>query len=197
LPHDSRFYPHIGSVASAAARVRQNIGGWLELQVSGERLRQQGHGEPDAWQASASAYAWGNYRGVRLDALLDYGVDVPDHAPAAGAVLFEIAARSRSRRDTLWIRSEFDQREEPDALGGGTSSPWLFETIGFERVAWSDKASGLQVGIFGETTYGLIPPSLRPFYGRDDAVTMNLGLHVFGMWMLDGSLRPMQHHHHQ
>jgi hypothetical protein len=25
--------------------------------------------------------------------------------------------------------------------------------------------------------------------------TINAGLRVFGMWMLDGNLRPMEHHH--
>jgi hypothetical protein len=195
-PHDSRFYPHPAPIRSAAARVRQGIGDLLELQVSGERLRDQGHGEPDAWQASASAYAWGDVHRFRLDALLDYGVDIPDMGPSASALLFEVAARSPRRRDTLWLRSESLQREESDALGGGVSGLWFFESMGFERVAWSDPTSGLQVGIFGEATYARIPGSLASYYGREDAVTMSLGLHLFGMWMLDGSLRPMSHHHH-
>jgi len=32
-------------------------------------------------------------------------------------------------------------------------------------------------------------------YGRAQATSMNVDLHVFGMWMLDGSLRRMHHDH--
>jgi hypothetical protein len=38
-----------------------------------------------------------------------------------------------------------------------------------------------------------IPASMRAFYGTDAAVTLNVGVHFFGMWMLDGDLRPMRH----
>jgi hypothetical protein len=201
-PQDSRFYPHVAAPASGAARVRHVLGSWLELQVSGERLRDQGHGEPDAWQASASAYAWGTVLGWRLDGLLDWAIDVPDAANPAGqpvsqnsaeGALAELAARTPNRRTTLWHRSEIDQREEPAALGGGVSGPWVFETFGFERVVAGGQTSGLQVGLFGEATFLYIPPSLQGFYGRDGAVTMNVGLHLFGMWMLDGELHPMHH----
>jgi hypothetical protein len=199
-PQDSRWYPHVAAPESYAARLRHTFGGWLELQVSGERLVNQGHGEPDAYQLSASAYAWGDVRGWRLDALADWAVDLPDR-DAAGeqhavhGALVEVAARTPDRRQTLWLRSELDQREESTAFGGGVSSPWLFETLGFEHVVLGGAKSGLQLGVFGEATYINIPPALRGFYGEESAVTLNVGLHLFGMWMLDGDLRPMRHHH--
>jgi hypothetical protein len=49
------------------------------------------------------------------------------------------------------------------------------------------------MGFFGEATLAYIPPSLQPMYGTDVAVTVNVGLHLFGMWMLDGAMRPMHH----
>ncbi len=199
-PQDSRLYPHVAAPESVAARIRQVVGEWLEVQTSGERLRNQGHGEPDAWQASASAYAWTQLRGWRLDGLLDWAIDVPDASvngsrATAQALLGELAARSPGRRQTVWMRSEFNQREESPALGGFVSSPWFFETLGFEHVVAGGAVSGVQVGLFGEGTLISIPPSLRAFYGTDAAVTLNVGLHLFGMWMLDGSLRPMMHGH--
>jgi hypothetical protein len=197
-PQDSRLYPHPAPPASFAGRVRHVFAGRLEVQVSGERLRNQGQGEPDAWQASASAYAWGEVRRWRLDGLVDWAIDAPDRDASgerhtAQAALVEAAARTPSRRQTFWLRSEITQREEPAALGGGVSSPWFFETLGFEHVV--AVSSGVQVGLFGEATYIELPGSLRDVYGTRSAVTLSVGVHVFGMWMLDGSLRPMAHHH--
>jgi hypothetical protein len=199
-PQDSRLYPHAAAPASLAARVRHVFGRWVEAQVSAERLRDQGQDEPDAYQVSASVYAWGGVRGWRLDALLDWAVDAPDAEPGGGrhtaqGALAELAARTPNRRQTLWLRSEINQREESPALGGGVSSPWLFETAGFEHVVAGGEASGLQVGVFAEGTYVDIPSSLRAFYGTGSAVTLNAGLHLFGMWMLDGAFQPMAHHH--
>ena len=74
-PQDSRFYPHVAPPESFAARVRQDVGGFLELQLSAERLRDQGHGEPDAYQVSASAYGWGFVHDWRLDMLVDWALD--------------------------------------------------------------------------------------------------------------------------
>ncbi|HWL88904.1 MAG TPA: hypothetical protein VNO21_24035 [Polyangiaceae bacterium] len=102
-----------------------------------------------------------------------------------------MAARSPNRREILWLRSEFNQREEPETRGGGISTPWFFETLGFEHVVLGGSRGGVQVGFFGEGTLISIPSSLRDFYGTDVAVTINVGLHVSGMWMLDGDLRPM------
>jgi hypothetical protein len=199
-PQDSRLYPHVAAPDSVAARVRHVFGDGLEVQTSGERLRNQGHGEPDAWQASASAYAWTQVRGWRLDGLLDWAIDVPDvsangNRATAQALLGELATRTPSRRQTIWLRSEFNQREESPALGGFVSSPWFFETLGFEHVVVGGASGGLQLGLFGEGTFISIPPSLRGVYGTDAAVTLDVGLHVFGMWMLDGNLRPMAHGH--
>jgi hypothetical protein len=203
-PQDSRLYPHVAPPASAAARMRHVFGGLadgLEAQVSGERLRDQGQGEPDAWQASASAYGWTQLRGWRFDGLLDWAIDVPDpdatgaRTTAQGA-LAELAARTPTRRATMWLRSEVNQREESPASGGFVSSPWLFETLGFEHVVVGGSKSGLQAGLFGEATLVSIPWSLRATYGTDLAATVNVGVHVFGMWMLDGELRPMMHGAH-
>jgi hypothetical protein len=198
-PEDSRFYPHPDAPASFAARVRRVFGDWLELQVSGERLRNQGHDQPDAYQLSASAYAWGDLRGWRLDGLLDWAIDAPDadangERHTAQGTLAELAARTPTRRQVLWARSEVNQREESQALGGGVSSPWFFQTAGFEQVVAGGVHSGVQLGLFAEATYVNIPSSLRGFYGADSAVTLNVGLHLFGMWMFDGVLRRMSHH---
>jgi hypothetical protein len=197
-PEDSRLYPHVGTPDSAAARIRQVFGQSLEVQVSGERLRDQGHGEPDAWQASASAYGWAQARGWRLDGLLDWAIDAPDPGPSGNRVtaqggLAELAVRTPNRRQTLWSRSELNQREESPALGGFISSPWFFQTFGFEQVVVGGRSSGLQMGLFGEGTLISIPASMRAFYGTDAAVTLNVGVHLFGMWMLDGDLHPMRH----
>jgi hypothetical protein len=197
-PQDSRWYPHVAAPESFAARLRHMFGGWLELQLSGERLRNQGQGEPDAYQVSASAYAWGDVKGWRIDALGDWAIDMPDRDAegekhTAQGALLEGAARTPDRRRTFWLRSELDQREESAAFGGGVSGPWLFETLGFEQVVVGGAKSGLQLGVFGETTYVNIPASLRGFYGTDSAVTVSVGLHVFGMWMLDGNLNRMHH----
>jgi len=197
-PDDTRFTPHVAAPASFAARVRRVFGGWLELQVSAERLRDQAPDEPDAFQASASAYAWGDVGGVRLDGLLDWAIDAPDRVAGedrhtAQALLGEIAVRSSNRREIVWARTELNQREEPAARGGGVSSPWIFQTLGFEHVALGGVSSGLQLGLFGEGTVIAIPSSLEGFYGTTTAVTLNVGIHLFGMWMLDGHLRPMHH----
>jgi hypothetical protein len=192
-PQDSRLYPHVGPPSSFAARVRHAFADEVEAQVSGERLVDQGAGEPNAFQVSASLYGWGAVHDWRLDGLLDWAIDLPDgHASAEGA-LAELATRTPDRRTTLWTRSEFNQREESPALGGFVSSPWLFETLGAERVIVGGKASGLQLSFFGEATLVYIPESLQAYYGTATAVTVNVGLHVFGMWMLDGDLRRMEH----
>jgi hypothetical protein len=201
-PQDSRLYPHVAAPESVAARVRHVFGDAIEVQGSGERVRDQGHGEPDAWQASASAMAWGRVSGWRLDGLLDWAVDVPDRDAAgshatAQAALGELAVRTPGGGQTMWLRSEINQREESPALGGFVSSPWLFETLGMEQVVLAPSSSGLRVGVFGEGTVISIPASLQAVYGHDVAVTLNVGVHVFGMWMLDGDFRPMQHMHTQ
>jgi hypothetical protein len=192
-PADSRLYPHVGPPSSFAARVRHDFGDWLEGQVSAERLVDQGSGEPNASQISASAYAWGTVRDWRLDGLLDWAIDLPDGHADAEAALAELAARTPDRRTTMWARSELNQRGESPALGGFVSSPWLFETVGAERVLAGGRASGLQIGLFGEATLVYIPESLQAYYGAATAVTVNVGLHLFGMWMLDGQLRRMSH----
>ena len=194
-PDDSRLYPHPAAPTSFAARVRRVFAGVVELQISGERLRNQGDGEPDVWQASASAYYLNTFGGLRVDALLDWGLDRPDIGPSAQGALAEVAVRSSDRREVAWLRSEVNQREEPPGAPVQVSTPWLFEAAGFEYFGWGSRVSGLQLGVFAEATYTHIPESLAASYGRTQAVAMNIGLHLFGMWMLDGSLRRMHHDH--
>jgi hypothetical protein len=191
-PADSRLYPHVAAPKSYAARIRRVFGDWLEIQTSAERLVDQGHGEPDAVQVSASAYAWGSAHDYRLDGLIDWAIDVPDGGARAQALLGELAMRTPNRRTTLWTRTEFNQREESPQLGGFVSSPWLFETVGAERVILGGVSSGIQLAFFGEATVTYIPESLQAYYGTDVAVTVNVGAHVFGMWMLDGDLHRMR-----
>lgn len=194
-PADSRFYPHPAAPTSFAARVRRIFADSLELQISGERLRNQGGGEPDAWQASASAYFWKTMGTLRVDALLDWGLDRPDVGPNAQGALAELALRSPDRRAVGWLRSEINQREEPPGAPVEISSPWLFETAGAEYAGLGSRASGLQLGVFAEATYARIPAELASLYGRSQAVAVTVGLHLFGMWMLDSGLRRMHHDH--
>ena len=194
-PGDSRFHPHPSAPTSFAARVRRDFADVLELQISGERLRDQGDGVPDAWQASASAYLWVLMGEMRLDALLDWGLDRPDVGPTAQGVLAEAALRSADRRAIGWVRGEMNQREEPPGAPVEVSSPWLFGSAGFEYVGWGSRASGVQLGVFSEATYTRIPDALAPTYGRTEAVAVSVGLHLFGMWMFDYGFRPMHHDH--
>jgi hypothetical protein len=194
-PADSRWVPHPAAPQSYAARVRHVFGDAVEAQVSGERLRDQGNGEPDATQWSASLTGWGHVGGWRLDGLLDWAIDVPAVGGNANGALAELAVRDGSLRDVFWARSELNQREEPAERGGGVSSPWLFETFGYERVVAGGHRHGLQVGLYGEGTFVHIPSSLRgdaPYYPTSTAVTLDIGLHIFGMWMLDGSFHRME-----
>jgi hypothetical protein len=165
----------------------------LEAQASAERLHDQGSGQPDTTQVSASVYGWTAARGWRLDGLADWAIDIPDGLSTAQGAVGELAARTPDRRTTLWTRTEFNQRQEPPSRNSVVSSPWIFETVGAERVLVGGERSGLQMGFFGEATLAYIPPSLQSMYGTDVAVTVNVGLHLFGMWMLDGALRPMHH----
>ena len=57
------------------------------------------------------------------------------------------------------------------------------------------RRSGVQLGLFSEATYTHIPESLAATYGRSQAVALNVGLRLFGMWMLDYQFRPMHHDH--
>jgi len=193
-PADTRWHPYAAAPASAAARVRHVFAGAVEAQASAERLRDQGNGEPDAWQASASLTGWGHLHEWRLDSLLDWAIDVPDTGATSSAGVAELAVRSPDVRDIFWMRTELNQREEPAARGGGVSGPWFFQTLGFERVVASNRRSGLQIGVYGEGTYVRIPGSLVDVpsgYPSANAVTLDFGLHLFGMWMLDGSFHRM------
>jgi hypothetical protein len=190
-PHET--FPVLG----AALRIDDT---WVEASAFSalELTPQDSRFYPHVAPPASFAYGWADVRGWRLDGLLDWALDAPD-ADANGdrhtaqGALAEFAARTPNRRQTVWMRSEFNQREEAAAFGGGVSSPWFFETAGFEHVVLGGRCSGLQLGLFAEATYVNIPPALRGFYGSDSAVTINAGLHVFGMWMLDGNLRPMEH----
>ena len=177
-PEDSRLRPYAAAPVSGAARIRHTIGHYLELQISGEHLHDQGHGASDTSQVSASAYFWKEVKRWRIDALLDYALDAPDEGDASQAVLGEFALRSPNKRETFWLRSEFNPREERN---GAVSSPWFFQTFGYEHVLFV--TGGLQLGLFGEATAIAIPSSLQSFYGHDAALTVNVGLHLFGMWM--------------
>jgi hypothetical protein len=177
-PEDSRFHPYVAAPVSGAARVRHVINHFLELQISGEHLHDQGPNISDTSQLSASAYLWKEVKRWRMDALLDYALDAPDVGDASQAVLTEFALRSPNRRETAWLRSEFNQREEQN---GTVSSPWFFQTVGYEHVLFV--TAGLQLGLFAEATAIAIPSSLQSFYGHDAALTVNVGLHLFGMWM--------------
>ncbi len=177
-PEDSRFHPYVAAPVSGAARVRHVINHFLEVQISGEHLHDQGPNISDTSQLSASAYLWKEVKRWRMDALLDYALDAPDVGDASQALLTEFALRSPNRRETAWLRSEFNQREEQN---GTVSSPWFFQTFGYEHVLFV--TAGLQLGVFAEATAIAIPSSLQSFYGHDAALTVNVGLHLFGMWM--------------
>jgi len=190
-PADSRWVPHAAAPESYAGRLRQTFAGALEGQLSAERLRDQGHGEPDETQISASLYGWRRLDDWRFDGLLDWAINIPTVGANSNGALAELAARDPRLRNIFWARSELNQREEPASRGGGVSSPWLFETLGAEHVVSSSRHVGLQIGFYAEATYIHIPASLvggiPPYYPTDTAVTLDVGLHLFGMWMLDGA----------
>jgi len=194
-PADSRWVPHPAAPESFAARLRHIFAGAVEGQVSAERLRDQGSGEPDQSQVSASLYGWTRLRDWRVDGLADWAINIPKVGGNSNGALIELAARDPLLRNIFWARSEINQREEPASRGGGVSSPWFFETFGAEHVVTSSRHAGLQIGLYGEATYIHIPASLiggvAPYYPTDSAVTLDVGLHLFGMWMLDGAGRRM------
>jgi len=185
-PDDSRFYPHPAAPGSFAARIRYDLAEWGEAQISGERLRDQADDEPDAWQGSTSLYAYGLVNDWRLDGLLDYAIDDPDDEPSAQAFLAEAALRDPTLRNCFWTRTELNQREDSIAFGSGVST-WFIQSIGAEHVFAVSARTGLQLGFFAEATYVRIPSALEPIYGHDAATTLNVGLHLFGMWMGTGS----------
>jgi hypothetical protein len=187
-PDDSRLYPHPGPPTSVAGRVRYDVAGLAEVQVSGARLRDE-----RATQGSASVMAWHELGDWRLDGLADYAIDAPDGEPTAQAVLGELAVRDPAARDVGWARLEWNQREETAAFGGGVT-PWAFGSLGAERVFAVNAPSGLQLGVFGEATYGRIPGALEPIYGGRDVVSVDIGVHLLGMWMLDERLHRMEAH---
>ncbi len=169
-PDDSRLRPWPAVPRSLAARVRQDLFGWLELQLSAAHLVAQGPDGEEDDQLSASAYGYRTVRGWRGDALLDYAYSA--HAGLHGA-LAELAVRPPGGRQILWTRGEVNQREA-DAEG----TTWAFATAGFEQLVAAPR--GLRIGLFAEATAMHIPDAAR--YGRDSAVTLNAGLHLFGMW---------------
>jgi hypothetical protein len=201
-PDDSRLYPRVRAPKSFAARVRQRLWGDVELQVSGERLNDQGERsyqpqpgapvqvlgeEEDAYQLSASIY--GRWIGpIVFDGLLDWAVDRPVHAghPAAYSWLLEGAFRSPSLREVAWLRGEINDRIEPDET---LSRRWLFGTIGYEHVTWVDPTSSFGVGIFGEITAVRVPSRIEAAYGQQWGATTTIGIH--GQWMVMGGRAAM------
>lgn len=206
-PSDSRLYPRAHAPKSYAARLRQRIGDDVEVQISGERLNDQGDRyaqlgpgapivdagpEEDAYQFSSSIY--GRFVGrFVVDALLDFAVDKPvpkDAHPAAFAWLAEIAVRNASLRETLYGRIEVNDRIEPDE---SLSRRWFFGTVGYEHVAWVDPESVFGLGVFAEITAIRVPDVVEGAYGQTWGATTTVGLHGQIMWMSSG----MHSHMHQ
>jgi len=206
-PEDSRLYPRLHAPKSFAARIRQRLFGTVEIQVSGERLNDQGDRylqtapgapivnagpEEDAYQLSASIY--GRWVGAFvLDGLLEWAVDRPVHREAGGhgaayAWLAEAAVRSVSLRDIGWMRVEVNDRIEADE---SVSRRWFFGTLGYEHVLWVDPGSIFGVGIFSEITAVRVPAAVSDAYGNTWGATTTLGLH--GQWMYMGGAHAMHH----
>jgi len=196
-PDDSRLYPRAHAPKSYAARLRQRIGPDVEVQISGERLNDQGDRyvqlaagapivdagpEEDAYQLSASIYGRSVGR-VILDGLLDFALDAPVNGghPSVYAWLGELAVRSASMRDVGWSRIEINDRVEPDDVT--VSRRWLFASIGYEHVAWVDPASVFGLGVFLEITAVHVPSVVEPEYGQSWGATTTFGLHGQLMWM--------------
>jgi hypothetical protein len=204
-PDDSRLYPRAHAPKSFAARVRQRIAGDVEIQLSGERLNDQGERytqampgapvvdagvEEDAYQLSASIS--GRWVGAFVfDGLLDWALDTPVHHDAADhgtaySWLAEAAVRTPSLREVGWLRGEVNDRIEADET---LTRRWLFGSLGYEHVVWVDPASVFGVGIFGEVTGVRVPSSTVAAYGQQWGATTTIGIH--GQWMYMGG----GHHH--
>lgn len=218
-PNDTRIVPYAGAPESYGARIRHTIGGGFEAQVSATRLKANGDAST---QVSASVYGRWVGRVVvdaLLDGAADAGghahgpedgggpypgpsTRTPSHAHGEGTgdraaerstknagALAEIAVRTASLRDVAWSRVELNQRIEPD---GRRSTPWWFLTVGYERVVWTDAASIVGAGFFGETTYVVVPDSVAPYYGDRTGVTLTAGIRG-QLMMMSGH----EHHHHR
>jgi hypothetical protein len=216
-PEDHRAIPYVGVPKSYGGRVRYAIGVGFEAQVSAIRIvadeaatqvsasvygRWVGRFVVDALldgaadsggHAHEATEAGGAAPGPSIRTPVDPGhLHDPAHATAhrstrSSAALAEVAVRSGSLRDVLWSRIEANQRLEPDQT---RSSPWWFLTLGYERVAWVDPTSVVGVGLFGETTYVVVPENVAPFYGDRTGVTVTAGMRAQLMMMSD------HHHHH-
>jgi hypothetical protein len=179
----SRLLPRPGAPTSYAARIRQTIAETTELQLSAERLFDQGD-EEDATQVSASIYHRYVGRFV-LDALLDGAADIPARHDVGGhgtatAGLLEIAVRDASLRHVAWSRLEVNDRVEADER---VSRRWFFGSLGYEWMAWTDPGSVVGVGPFGEATLVRVPDSVSATYGDRTGVTTMIGLQAHLMWM--------------
>jgi len=206
-PDDSRLYPRARAPKSFAARIRQRLWDRVEIQLSGERLNDQGERfaqvapgapvidvgpEEDAYQLSASIY--GRWVGAFVfDGLLDWAVDTPVHRDAGGhgaaySWLAEAAVRTPSLRDVGWVRGEVNDRIESNDT---VTRTWLFGTLGYEHVVWVDPTSVFGVGIFGEITAVHVPATVEAAYGNAWGATTTIGLH--GQWMYMGGASAMHH----
>lgn len=187
---DSRLAPLVGEPDSVAVRIRQGfVDDRIELQASGERLVDLGE-EPDQHQVSLSAAGYLRPGGYRVDFLVDHAWVLPfeedDHHPNVFGTLVEGALRTPSRRDVVWTRAEVGEREADAEILDAPPPAWWFLTLGAERFFIANRRLGTMVGAFAEGTLIGIPEALEPLYGREQAVTLNVGIRVQGLWVISG-----------
>ena len=216
-PSDVRYYPRFDAPTSYAARLRQSMGGTYEAQISALRLADTG--AHDGTQLSASIYGRAVEKRYVLDALLDFAVDVPDAGTSgeelepygapfpitaqsfahgqhgtnnAAAALAEVALRDATLRDMGWARVEMNQRREP---GGAVTGPWMFTTLGYERLVWVAPESTFGLGLFAEATHVIVPRALEGLYGDRTGVTTTVGMMGHFMFMPEHLGHGSGHHH--
>ena len=104
-PGDSRFHPHPSAPTSFAARVRRDVRRRPRVADLRRAAAQPGRRRARRVAGERQRVPLGTIGGLRVDALLDWGLDRPDVGPTAQGALAEVAVRSADRRAIGWVRA--------------------------------------------------------------------------------------------
>ena len=195
-PADSRFYPHPSAPTSFAARVRRDLRRRPRAADLRRAPARSGRRRPDAWQASASATS-GWLIGAtapRRAARLGPG-STRRRADRAGRAGGGGAPFGRSPRRRL------DARRGQPARGAARRARRGQLAVAVRDRRRSNTSAGDRARRACSSASSRRRPTRafptrwrRPTDARRRS-SLNVGLHLFGMWMLDCGLRPMHHDH--